>query len=136
MDFRSRSLACVAIAVAIAGSGCASREARDFSGAWTPLNQYATSSEAIPLQQAVVFQASPMDGTLRNLLMRWTRDSGTQLDYRHPSDFTLHQPVGHVHARSLADAVAQLGDAFGGQGVVMRMEGGRLVVAAGSDGGS
>lgn len=135
MDISSSGRACVAlIAAALATSACAGREARDFSGRWAPVNTYAEHTEAIPLHDAHVFQASPMDGTLRNLLARWARDSGAELDYRHPSDFVLHQPVRAVRAHSIADALAQLGRAFGPQGVVMRMEGGRLVVAPGDAG--
>ena len=119
------------VAVALAGtSACASRDARDFAGRWTPANQYAATTEAIPLATAQVYQASPMDGTLRNLLIRWARDSGSELDYRHPSDFTLHQPVREVRAHSLPDALAQLTDVFAAQGVAMRLESTRLVVVA------
>lgn len=132
MDIRFSKLSCVLAVCATLGTGaCAGRQARDFAGGWAPANAYAEHTEAIPLQGAYVFQASPMDRTLRTLLARWARDSGAELDYRHPSDFTLHQPVRDVRAYSIADALAQLGDAFGRQGVSMRMEGSRLVVAAG-----
>ncbi|MEN1972127.1 hypothetical protein WCE34_10070 [Luteimonas sp. MJ204] len=135
MDMRYRSLSCVAVAaVAFMATACAGRDARDFAGRWTPVNTYADSTEAIPLHSAYLFQASPMDGTLRNLLVRWARDSGSELDYRHPSDFTLYQPVQEIRARSLADAVAQLGAAFDGQGVVLRVEGSRVVVTERSGG--
>src|SRR5690554_2236531 len=136
MDIRLSRLAC---AVAIGGalllvSACAGRGARDFAGYWIPLNVYVEHTEAIPLHGAYVFQASPMDRTLRTLLARWARDSGAELDYRHPSDFTLHEPVGAVRAYSIAEALAQLDSSFGSHGVVMRMEGRRLVVAAGGGG--
>lgn len=119
------------VAVALAGSSaCASREARDFGGRWMPANRYVATMETIPLDAVQVYQVSPMDGTLRNLLARWARDSGGELDYRHPSDFTLHQPVRDVRAHSLSDALIQLARAFEPQGVVMRLESTRLVVAA------
>ena len=123
------AVAGMAVAMA-AGPGCASHEARDFSGRWTPANQYAARTEAIPLVGAPVYQASPMDGTLRNLLVRWARDSGSELDYRHPADFTLHEPVREVRAQRLSDALAQLARAFDAHGLVLRMEGNRLVVMA------
>lgn len=130
-------LACVAvIAASLATSACAGREARDFSGRWSPLNTYAEHTEAIPLRAAHVFQASPTDGTLRALLARWARDGDVELDYRHPSDFVLHQPVRSVRAYGIVDALAQLDRAFGPHGLVMRIEGNRLVVAAGSGGES
>jgi len=120
---------------ALAASACASqREARDFSGPWVPLNRYAAHSEAIPIDPPQVFQATPMDGTLRQLLARWARAAGRRLDYRHPFDHTLHEPVRGVHARTLDEAVHQLGTAFDGQGVVIVLEDDRLVVR-GRDGG-
>jgi hypothetical protein len=134
MGIRFGSRACVAVIAVVCTTACAGRDARDFSGRWAPANQYAVRTEAIPLHGTYVYQASPMDGTLRNLLARWARDSGSDLDYRHPSDFTLHQPVRSVRSHDLGDALAQLGAAFGGQGVVMRMEGSQLVVVAGAGG--
>ena len=131
---RGRMSLAIALA-ALTASACASqREARDFSGSWVPLNRYAAHSEAIPLDRLQVFQATPMDGTLRQLLARWARTAGRRLDYRHPFDFTLHEPVRGVHASSLAEAVHQLGRAFGGQGVAIVLEDDRLVVE-GQDGG-
>lgn len=127
---RRACMALMATAIAMACTACASRDARDFGGRWMPANRYADVPEAIPLHAARVFQATPMDGTLRNLLARWARDSGSALDYRHPSDFTLHQPVRDVRSHSLPDALAQLSAAFGGQGLAMHMEGNRLVVVA------
>lgn len=135
MGMRYRSLSFVAVAtVAIVATACAGRDARDFAGRWEPVNTYADSTEAIPLHSAYLFQASPMDGTLRNLLARWARDSASELDYRHPSDFTLHRPVQGVRAHTLSEAVAQLDAAFGPEGVVMRVEGTRLVVTERSGG--
>lgn len=122
----------VAIVAALAGaSGCAGHEARDFSGRWTPANQYAETPEAIPLAPATVFQASPMDGTLRAVLARWARDSEHELDYRHPYDYTLHAPVRDVHATDLGEALSQLATAYRTQGVVLVLEGRRLVVTEG-----
>ena len=137
MDIRfDRVVACVAVmAAAGLATGCAGRDARDFRGRWVPVNQYAASTEAIPLHSAQVYQASPMDGTLRNLLARWARDSGSELDYRHPSDFVLHRPVADVRAQTLSEALVQLHTAFGGHGVLIRLDGNRLLVTTGSDRG-
>lgn len=110
--------------------GCAGREARDFGGRWTPANRYAAAAEAIPLNGVYMYQPSPMDGTLRSLLARWARDGGHELDYRHTSDFTLHEPVREVRAGSLHQALAQLERAFDGQGLLLRLDGNRMVVAA------
>lgn len=109
-------------------AACAGREARDFAGRWGPANAWAATAVAVPLHPPYVFQATPMDGSLRALLARWARDHGGELDYRHTHDFTLHAPVAGVRAVALADAVAQLGTVFAGEGVDMRVEGDRIVV--------
>lgn len=129
MGIRSGSVVVAAAALLLATSCAGGREARDFGGRWTALNRYAMSSEAIPLDPPQVFQATPLDGTLRSLLVRWAHDAGRRLDYRHRYDYTLHQPVETVHAYSLEDAVAQLGEAFAGHGVLIRIEDGTLVVS-------
>lgn len=64
-----------------------------------PANRCAATTEAIRLDAVQVYQVSPMDGTLRNLLARWARDSGSELDYRHhpgpavPGDATALQSM-------------------------------------------
>lgn len=126
--------AIIAVAL-VTGSGCAGREARDFGGRWTPVNRYAAAAEAIPIEGVYTYQPSPMDGTLRNLLARWARDGGHELDYRHAADFTLHEPVRGVRSARLPDALAQLERAFDAHGVRMRLDGNRVVVAAGSAAG-
>lgn len=120
----------MAMATLVACAGCAGREARDFGGQWTQVNQYAVTAEAIPLVGVYTYQPSPMDGTLRNLLERWARDSGKDLDYRHPFDFTLHEPVREVRSSQLPDALAQLERVFDGHGLVLRLDGNRVLVAA------
>ena len=72
---------------------CATRPAPDFGGRWKGVNRYAASTEEIPLSSAYLFHASPMDGTLKAMLTRWSKDSKMTLSYLHPSDFTLHEPV-------------------------------------------
>lgn len=136
MGMRSGSRILAAASSALLATACAGGgEARDFGGRWRPLNQYAASSEAIALREEQVFQATPMDGTLHGLLARWARDAGSGLDYRHPFDFTLHEPVRRVHAGRLQDALAQLEDAFDGYGLAIRVEAGRIVVATDPGGG-
>lgn len=132
MDTKPGRLASMGLTLAAitAAAGCAGREARDFDGRWFPANRYAVATEAIPLAGASVYQATPIDGTLRNLLVRWARDSGSELDYRHPFDFTLHESVRDVRSGDLRGALAQLEQAFDGQGLGLWLEGDRLVVAA------
>jgi hypothetical protein len=118
----------VAILLAIALAGCATRPAPDFGGRWKPVNRYSEAPSEIPLHQSYVFYPSPMDGTLKNMLTRWAADSNMTLDYQHYSDFTLHQAVSLIHTTSLPDAVTQLNSAYAAQGVVIAREGDKIVV--------
>lgn len=86
-------------------AGCATR--------WKPVNGFAEQPSELPLQQAYVFQASPVDRTLKAMLVRWAADSGMTLEYRHPSDFTLHRPVADIRTTRLRDALARLESAYG-----------------------
>ena len=129
----------VAIALSSLLAGCATHDAPDFKGRWQAVNRYAEQTQAIPLRQAHVFRATPMDGTLRNMLGRWARDAGIELDYRHPSDFTLHAPVAQLHAEDISQAAAQLTSIYSAHQVAVSVGDGRLVVdvadrlAAGGD---
>jgi hypothetical protein len=117
-----------AILLAVALTGCATRPAPDFGGRWKPVNRYAEVPDEIPLHKSYVFYPSPMDGTLKNMLTRWAKDSNLKLDYQHYSDFTLHQGVAQINTTSLPDAVAQLNTAYAGHGVVIAREGDQIVV--------
>ena len=94
--------ACVA---AVLAAGCATR--------WEPVNGFPEQPSELPLQQAYVFQASPIDRTLKAMLERWAADSGMKLEYRHPSDFTLHRSVTEIRTTRLQDALGQLESAYG-----------------------
>lgn len=102
----------IAILLAVALAGCATRPAPDFGGRWKPVNRYSEAPNEIPLHQSYVFYPSPMDGTLKAMLTRWTQDSNMKLDYQHYSDFTLHQAVSQIHTTSLPDAISQLNSAY------------------------
>ena len=90
---------------ALVCAGCASR--------WKPVNHFTEATREIPLQQAYVFQAMPLDRTLKAMLGRWATDTGMVLVYQHPSDFTLHKPVAEIRTTRLADALRQLEAAYG-----------------------
>jgi hypothetical protein len=117
--------ACAAFLLA----ACAAR-APDFGGRWKPVNRYADATQAIPLQQAYVFAASPMDGTLRNMLARWARDAHLALEWRHPSDYTLHSAVAGIHTADVREAAALVTAAFAPQRLEAVVEGNRIVVRA------
>ena len=108
---------------------CATRPAPDFGGRWKGVNRYATSTEEIPLSSAYLFHASPMDGTLKAMLTRWSKDSKMTLSYLHPSDFTLHDPVAKIHTNDLQQAVAQLTAAYAGQQVQITASKNQIVVS-------
>lgn len=92
------------------------------------MNRYAASAEAIPLYQTYVFHASPMDGTLKNMLTRWASDSKMTLSYLHPSDFTLYGPVAQIQTNDLQAAVSQLNAAYAGQQVSVTAGDNQIVV--------
>lgn len=90
---------------AVLAAGCATR--------WKPVNGFADHPSELPLQQAYVFQASHIDRTLKAMLARWAADTGMVLEYRHPSDFTLHRPVADIRTTRLQDALVRLESAYG-----------------------
>lgn len=118
----------VLIPLMFALAGCATRPAPDFGGRWKPANHYAATVEEIPLYQSYVFAASPMDGTLKNMLTRWAKDSKMTLSYLHPSDFSLYQPVAQIHTNDLQQAVSQLTSAYAGQSVSVTASNNQIVV--------
>ncbi|WP_244244030.1 TcpQ domain-containing protein [Marilutibacter alkalisoli] len=94
------------------------------------MNHFAAAPEVIPLQQAYLFQASPADGTLKNMLSRWARDSRMSLSYLHSNDYTLYAPVADIHTTNLQAAVSALTDAYAQQGVSITADGSQIVVRA------
>jgi hypothetical protein len=116
------------VLLVVALSGCATRPAPDFGGRWKTVNRYAASAEEIPLYQSYVFHASPMDGTLKNMLTRWASDSKMTLSYLHPSDFTLYGPVAQIQTNDLQQAVSQLTAAYAEQRVSVTASNNQIVV--------
>lgn len=109
--------------------GCATPSAADIEGRWRPLNRFADVPQAIPLQEAYVYQASPADGTLKAMLSRWARDARMTLSYEHPNDYTLHGPVGGIRTTNLEQAAATLSSAYADHGVAVRVERTQIVVS-------
>ena len=108
-------------------AGCATH-APDFGGRWQEVNRYAQATQAIPLRQPYVYAPSPMDGTLRAMLARWSRDAGLHLQYEHDSDYTLFAGIADIRTPDLQQAAAQLSQAYAAQGIAVTVEGGRVVV--------
>jgi hypothetical protein len=125
-----RILVALLLAPAILLAGCTAPEAPGVRGRWKPVSRYAETPEAIPLQQTYVFQASPADGTLKNMLSRWARDRRMSLSYLHANDYTLYTPVAEIRTQDLQAAIAALADAYSAQSVAITTEGNQIVVRA------
>lgn len=118
----------LAAALVMVLSSCATRPAPDFGGRWKTVNRFSEEPQAIPLQDAYLFYASPMDGTLKKMLERWAHDSDMTLTYRHPMDYTLYAAVADIRTPSLQEAVSQLNAAYASQQVSVGVSGGEIVV--------
>jgi hypothetical protein len=116
------------LASLLALAACATRPAPGISGRWKPVNHYATVPQEIPLHQAYVFYASPLDVTLKTMLTRWAHDSHMTLSYEHPSDFTLYGPVAQLRTASLQVAVATLSTLYAKQQIAVTLDGNAIVV--------
>ena len=119
-----------AIVVLAACTACATRPPPGIAGRWQPVNRFDDAPVAIPLVRPYVFQASPVDASLRALLARWAADARMTLDYAHPSDFSLYRPVADVHSTSLAEAAAALSVLYARQHLVVSVDGETLRVRA------
>lgn len=111
-------------------SACGTTPAPDYRGKWRPVNNYSETPIEIPLSSTYIFQASPMDGTLKTMLARWAKDSGMDLEYRFGSDFTLFGPVSQIDTTDIRDAAAQLSSAYGPRGVAVAVTGNKITVLA------
>lgn len=125
---RKMMLSCV-VMVPVVVAGCATPQAADINGRWRPVNRFAEAPQAIPLQQAYIYQASPADGTLKTMLGRWAKDARLTLAYLHPNDYTLHAPIANIRTGSLEDAAAALSAAYAEQGVQVSVERPRIIVS-------
>ncbi|MFC5740031.1 hypothetical protein [Dyella tabacisoli] len=113
----NRALMGASMLVALALTGCGTPAAKDFRGTWKPVNRFQESSTEIPLAQPYTFYASPMDGTLKTMLTRWSKDTGMVLSYQLHSDFTLYKPVTQIHTPNIKAAAAELSAIYAAQGV-------------------
>lgn len=110
-------------------AGCATPSAPEARGRWKPVNRFTEAPQAIPLQQSYIYQASPVDGTLKTMLTRWAKDSRLTLSYLHGNDYTLHAPVANIRTSSLEEAAAALSSAYADQGVQVVVERPRIIVS-------
>lgn len=120
----------IAAAAALMLAGCATKPAPDIGGRWKPVNRFASTTMEIPLYTSYVYQATPMDGTLKTMLERWAKDSGMTLDYRISSDYTLYGAVSGIGTTNPQQAMVDLSSAYAAQGVSVSIVGNQIVVQA------
>lgn len=115
-------------------AACGTSPAPAFKGRWQPVNHFPSTTQAIPLDQAYAFYASPMDGTLKQMLARWAKDSDMALSYQHTADFTLHAQVARIRTGNLAEALVLLKAAYAAQRLDITTERGQIIVRPTRDG--
>lgn len=113
---------------ALALSGCGTPPAKDFGGSWKPVNRFQDAPTEIPLAQPYAFYASPMDGTLKAMLTRWSKDSGMVLSYQLHSDYTLFKPVSQIHTPNAKAAAAELSAIYASEGVQVTVNDRQIIV--------
>jgi hypothetical protein len=123
---RSGLLSIIPILVVL--TSCATAPAPEFSGRWKPVNRFAAAPQAIALQPAYEYYATPLDGSLRAMLVRWASDANMKLSYQAPMDYTLYGPVAQLRADDVPDAIAQLSAIYAAQGLAITTEGNQIVV--------
>ena len=118
----------IAMPVFVALAACRTTPAPAFKSGWQPVNRFPAATQAIPIDPPYVFYASPMDGTLRQMLQRWAKDAGMSLAYQHTADFTLHADAARIRTGSVPEALALLKSAYAAQRLEFAVENGRIVV--------
>ncbi|HEV7121918.1 MAG TPA: hypothetical protein VGN24_00635 [Rhodanobacter sp.] len=107
---------------------CGTPPARDFKGAWLPVNRYRSEPVEIPLHSQYTFFATPIDGTLKSMLSRWSSDTDRTLRYELGYDVTLYQPVATIRTSNLDAAAAELNTIYAAQGVRVMAKPGEILV--------
>ena len=118
------------VVLSLAAVACATKPAPNFKGRWQPINNLGDAPVELPLQEAHLYTASPLDRTLKSMLTRWARESRMTMSYLHGSDFTLYKPVADIRTASLQHAVSQLNAAYAAQGLVISVDASQITVRA------
>jgi hypothetical protein len=126
--FSTTAVMGVPLALTMALSGCGTPAAKDFGGSWKPVNRFQDQTTEIPLAQAYTFYASPMDGTLKTMLTRWSKDNGMTLSYQLMSDYTLYKPVAQIHTRDVRAAAAELNSIYAEEGIFVTINDKQILV--------
>jgi len=93
---------------ALALTGCATPSAPDYGGSWKPVNRYAATTTEIPLAQAYEFYASPMDGTLKTMLTRWSATAAPPIDVQTPTKWSSPTVARKLKAKESGKALPQM----------------------------
>jgi hypothetical protein len=112
----------------LALAGCGTPPAKDFGGRWKPVNRFQDAPTEIPLAKTYTYYAAPMDGTLKNMLSRWAKDSGVELNYQLQSDFTLYKATTQVQTTDIQDAATRLNSIYASQDVFVSADGRQILV--------
>ncbi|HEY0332665.1 MAG TPA: hypothetical protein VGC74_03010 [Stenotrophomonas sp.] len=112
-------------------TGCATASAPEYGGRWRPVNRYPESPQTVALQSTYQFQASPLDGTLKGMLTRWAIDSNKTLSYQARTDYTLYGPMADIRTHDLQEATSRVSALYALQGLVVQVEGERIIVRPG-----
>jgi hypothetical protein len=126
--FLNKALRGFPMLAVIALAGCATPAAKDFGGTWKSVNRFQSTPTEIPLAQPYTFFAALMDGTLKTMLTRWSKDSGMTLSYELHSDFTLYTPVSGIHTPNVREAAEQLSSIYAAEGVAVTVDAQQIVV--------
>ena len=112
----------------VALSACHTTPAPAFKGRWLPVNRFPATTQAIPNDPPYVFYASPMDGTLKQMLARWAKDANMSLAYQPTADYSLHADAARVRTGNLSEALALLNSAYAAQRLEIVVESARIAV--------
>lgn len=126
--FSTTAMIGIPLALTVVLAGCGTPAAKDFGGSWKPVNRFQDQPTEIPLAQAYTYYASPMDGTLKTMLTRWSKDTGMTLSYQLMSDYTLYKPVAQIRTRDVRSAAAELSSIYGAEGILVTVNDKQILV--------
>ncbi len=109
-------------------AACGTPPAKDFGGAWHPVNRYRSAPTEIPLHRRYTFFAAPIDETLKSMLTRWANDTDSTLNYQLSYDVTLYSPVATIRTTHIEVAASELNSIYAAQGVRVTAKPGEIVV--------
>jgi len=92
-------------------------EIKEFAGFSAATQRYVRRSLDVGLER-------------EDALSRWSRDTGMQLSYQLPSDYTLYKRVSDLHTTDIQSATAELSSIYASQGVSVSADERQILVQA------